>query len=142
MARLRQSHHPECPLWPLQNLIPFRPGFHTEGKEDEEAALLPPLWALGMGKTLATTFRPLQAPSSLNAQYLTFLPVLGLVLATENILQPPSVSSIISGPLAGPQLNTGSVPASSTDLACALSPNKGTLSSAVICVLCLRLCVD
>lgn len=52
-------------VWPLQNLTPFRPGFHTEGKEDEEAALLAPLGTLGTGRMLASYFWPLKALSSL-----------------------------------------------------------------------------
>lgn len=69
LAPLGWGCPPECCLCLASaESDPLRPGFHTQGEEDEEAALSAPLWALGVGQTLATEFWALWAPSRLSAQ--------------------------------------------------------------------------
>lgn len=98
-------------------------------------ALLAPLGALGMGKTLAANFWPLKAPSSLSvntwAWYLQLRASVSHLLSHLSSLWAPS----------GTCLALGLCPPPPTDLAWALPPNKGTLSSCALCP-CLGLCVS
>lgn len=121
-------------VWPLQNLTPFRPGFHTEGKEDEEAALLGALGGTGDGKNFGHQFLAPEGTEQSQCQYL------GLVPAAESIRQPPPASSVSPVGPSGPCLALGLCPPLPTDLAWALPPNKGTCSSCALCP-CLALCV-